>query len=66
MQVAVYSGNLMAARGVVEDLSTQAVRVKVTGSSQSNGQFNLQQGARAQFYAGSGVGSGKQRQLRVS
>ncbi len=66
MQVAVYSGDRMAARGVVEDLSSQAVRVKVTGSAESSGQFNLQQGARAQFYAGSGVGESKQRQLRVS
>lgn len=50
MQVAVYSGNRMAAQGVVEDLSAQAVRVKVTQSAQANKQFVLEQGARAQFY----------------
>jgi hypothetical protein len=66
MQVAVYSGNRMAARGVVEDLSAQAVRVKVTGSEQKSGQFNLLQGARAQFYAGANLAAAKQRQRQVS
>jgi hypothetical protein len=56
MQVAVYSGSRMAVQGVVEDLSSAAVRVKVTQSSQRNGQFNLEQGARAQFYAAPSVG----------
>ncbi len=61
MQVAVYSGSRMAAQGVVEDLSSQAVRVKVTQSSQGSGQFNLQQGARAQFFAASSHGSSGKR-----
>ncbi len=56
MQVAVYSGSRMAVQGVVEDLSSAAVRVKVTQSAQRNGQFNLEQGARAQFYAAPSIG----------
>jgi hypothetical protein len=48
MQVAVFSGLNVAVQGIVEDLSATAARVKVTQSKQTT--FQIEQGAKAQFF----------------
>ena len=48
MKVAVFSGLNVAVQGIVEDLSATAARVKVTQSKQAT--FQIEQGAKAQFF----------------
>ena len=49
MQVAVFSGLNVAVQGIVEDLSANAARVKVTQSRQAT--FQIEQGAKARFFS---------------